>query len=419
MIRGSRVSSSSLPAGAGLSPPIRRSTGLESRVAYFTDCYDEINGVGVTSREVVRFALRAERPFLLVHADRSFRAETIGPLRTLCLRRGPFSVRLEPDFLCDPLLFRHARLVMRELARFDAHVVHVNGPGDVGALGGILARRFGIPLVAVWHTNAHEYFESRIERWMESLPFPGPRRLPRLGRRIAERALLGFYGLADLILARTEDDAVWLARSTGRPTRVLGRGVDLHLFHPCRRSRNGREPLRLGYVGRLSPEKNLRSLVHLERRLRAAGVEDFRIVVVGEGVERPWLERQLARAEFTGILRGSELARAFADLDLFVFPSQTDTFGMAVLEAQASDVPAVVMARGGPRHVIRPGETGLVAANEDELANAVLHLIRNQAKRSSMASAARRWARSFSQTEAFEDLYQAYALVRRSGNVVF
>jgi glycosyltransferase involved in cell wall biosynthesis len=77
------------------------------------------------------------------------------------------------------------------------------------------------------------------------------------------------------------------------------------------------------------------------------------------------------------------------------------------------------MAQGGPRHVIRPGETGLVAANEDELANAVLHLIRNQAKRSSMASAARRWARSFSQTEAFEDLYQAYALVRRSGNVVF
>jgi glycosyltransferase involved in cell wall biosynthesis len=113
------------------------------------------------------------------------------------------------------------------------------------------------------------------------------------------------------------------------------------------------------------------------------------------------------------------LARAFADLDLFVFPSQTDTFGMAVLEAQASGVPAVVMAQGGPRHVIRPGETGLVAANEDELANAVLHLIRNQAKRSSMASAARRWARSFSQTEAFEDLYQAYALVRRSGNVVF
>jgi phosphatidylinositol alpha 1,6-mannosyltransferase len=64
--------------------------------------------------------------------------------------------------------------------------------------------------------------------------------------------------------------------------------------------------------------------------------------IVGHGAEESWLRENMLRATFTGVLRGEELAEAYANMDLFVFPSHTDTFGNVVLEALASGVPAIV-----------------------------------------------------------------------------
>jgi len=76
------------------------------------------------------------------------------------------------------------------------------------------------------------------------------------------------------------------------------------------------------------------------------------MVVVGQGAEATWLRRNMQHAEFMGVLTGKNLSRAFANMDLFVFPSETDTFGLAVLEALSSGVPAVVTAVGGPKYTV-------------------------------------------------------------------
>ena len=82
----------------------------------------------------------------------------------------------------------------------------------------------------------------------------------------------------------------------------------------------------------------------------------MRFTIVGAGSEREWLRRHMLRAEFAGVLRGDALADAYAQMDIFAFPSETDTAGNAVLEAMASGVPAVVMAPGGQRSSSsRPG----------------------------------------------------------------
>ena len=65
------------------------------------------------------------------------------------------------------------------------------------------------------------------------------------------------------------------------------------------------------------------------------------------------------------MLRGEALATAYANMDLFVFPSHTDTFGNVVLEALASGVPAIVTPDGGPRTIVRDGETGRIVADEE------------------------------------------------------
>ena len=104
----------------------------------------------------------------------------------------------------------------------------------------------------------------------------------------------------------------------------------------------------IGYVGRLTVEKTIRFMVDLEQALVQSGLTNFRFLVVGQGAEEPWLKANMRRADFTGVLNGEALAQAYANMDVFAFPSRTDTYGNVVLEALASGVPAVVTESGGP-----------------------------------------------------------------------
>ena len=125
------------------------------------------------------------------------------------------------------------------------------------------------------------------------------------------------------------------------------RGVDADHYSPAKRD-PGERPFTIGYVGRLSVEKNVRFLADIEKALIAAGKTNFRFLIVGSGGEQEWLHTNVRHAEMQGILKGEELARAYANMDVFAFPSRTDTFGNVILEALASGVPAVVTADGGP-----------------------------------------------------------------------
>jgi len=130
----------------------------------------------------------------------------------------------------------------------------------------------------------------------------------------------------------------------------------------------------------------------------------------------------MRRAEFTGILRGEALARAFASLDLFVFPSQTDTFGNVVLEAQASGVPCLVSSRGGPRSIIQTDAdtcaSGMVADTPMEFLEATLRLMAQPERLNRMREAALARAREFSWEPVFERVYQTYEdCLRRMADV--
>src|SRR6185437_7045960 len=96
----------------------------------------------------------------------------------------------------------------------------------------------------------------------------------------------------------------------------------------------------------------------------AMGLDGVRFLIVGLGSEEASLRAALGRADFVGVLRGEELARAYANMDVLVFPSHTDTFGNVVLEALSSGVPAVVTGNGGPKFIVREGETGFIASDE-------------------------------------------------------
>jgi glycosyltransferase involved in cell wall biosynthesis len=161
-------------------------------------------------------------------------------------------------------------------------------------------------------------------------------------------------------------------------------------------------------VGRLTPEKNVRLFVDLERSLLAAGQSNFRFLMVGEGNERDWLRKNLRFGETPGILRSEALAEAFADMDVFVFPSQTDTFELVLLEAMASGVPVVVSPRTGARVGIRDGITGFQAEDLNSFTSSVLCLMKSEGLQQRMSSAARLFAASRAWDGAFEQLYRTY-----------
>jgi glycosyltransferase involved in cell wall biosynthesis len=191
----------------------------------------------------------------------------------------------------------------------------------------------------------------------------------------------------------------------------MPRGVDAGLFHPRKRTRNpdDRDQV-LGFVGRLSIEKNVALLAQVQAELERLGHSRFRFLIVGHGGEEGWLRERLARAEFTGVLRGEPLAGAYANMDLLVFPSHTETFGNVVLEALASGVPAIVTPDGGPSTIVRDGATGRIVPDA-QFAAAVAGVLANPEKHAAMRLAARAHALTMSWDSVFEGVYAGYETI--------
>jgi len=391
------------------------------RVAYFPDSFHEVNGVAHTSRNFEAFARRHDLPFLCVRAgNRTQAVIEDGNVWTLELPRGILSFALEKDLRFDPAYLRHVPFIGEVLERFRPDLIHITGPSEVGMLGAWLAHHLHLPLAASWHTNVHEYAARRADWFLRLLP---ERQSAATGQKIEDLSLAAiarFYTLAQILFAPNPELCALLERSTGRPCRLMPRGVDAELFHPAKRTRcaDDSEPV-LGFVGRFSVEKNVALLAQVQRELDQ-NQEKFHFLMVGHGGEESWLRERLRRAEFAGVLRGEALARAYANMDLFVFPSHTDTFGNVVLEALASGVPAVVTPDGGPRTIVRDGETGRIV-RDDRFAAAIAGILADRAAHERMRKAARDYALTATWDSVFEGVCAAYRelkpIAERNGRV--
>ncbi|HSR53911.1 MAG TPA: glycosyltransferase [Acidobacteriota bacterium] len=389
------------------------------RVAFFTDCFNEVNGVALTARQLFQHARRHQLPLLCVHGDRDNGLERQGDCWELRLKRGPWtSVSLERDFQIDLVSFRHALKVRRTLRDFRPDLIHVTSTGDIAGLGFAAAALGGHPLLASWHTQVHEFARRRLERMLGWLPERTRRGLGRAVEALVRQAVLWPYRSARLVLAPTRELAIQLESWTGRPGGVLGRGVDNRAFSPCWRTRPESDTaLRLGFVGRISAEKGLELLPRVEEALLRAGVRDFTTVLIGEGGDRPRLMRELRHGHWTGVLRGEALSRAISDLDLLVFPSKTDTFGNAVQEALSSGVPAVVTDQGGPKHIVRHSHSGCITHSDHDFIQAVVALAQDRPRLSRMSQAARLQSLGRTWGSAFDDLWVHYTQVADSHEV--
>lgn len=376
------------------------------RIALFSDSYHEANGVARTTVAIEACARRRNIPLLSVHAGPETRLVHDGSIARLDLKRSRLlSFGLDHDLRFDLSMWRHLGRVADAVKWFAPDVLHFTGPSDVGQLGACIGHRLSIPMVASWHTNLHEYASRRLR-----LNWAGPARRDQTKAWVEQHALrllLLFYKIPRVILAPNGELAELLESGTGKPTFLMSRGVNTELFTPARR-RGANAIVNIGYVGRLSAEKNVRLLQEVESELDAEGL-DVRFTIVGEGSEREWLRANMLRAEFTGVLRSDALADAYAQMDIFAFPSETDTVGNVVLEAMASGVPAVVMAAGGQRFMVDEGQSAMVSSDRAAFVQNVRALVKNRERRVRMGVAARaRAVDLLSWDGIFADMCNAY-----------
>jgi glycosyltransferase involved in cell wall biosynthesis/predicted metal-dependent phosphoesterase TrpH len=247
--------------------------------------------------------------------------------------------------------------------RYDA--VHVCSPGPVGVAGVLIARALSLPLLGSYHTELSAYAGLRSGE-------------ARLSGAMA-MAVGAFYNACDVLLSPSLAADEALARLGAPAERVLrwDRGVDTSRFDPALRDRKllGPERINVLYAGRITREKGAELLADaflLARRREPR----LHLVLAGGGPEQGMLEDRLgAAASFLGWLEGGDLARTYASADVFLFPSATDTFGQVILEAQASGLPVISVAAGGPLSLIEQRVTGLLCeADSHVLAEALLEL---------------------------------------------
>ena len=241
-------------------------------------------------------------------------------------------------------------------------LIHVQTPFVAHYAGCATARRYGVPLIATYHTLFEEY----LKHYAPLLPAGLLRGLARRFSRRQCNALDAVIVPSRAIEHRLGEYGVTT------PMHVLPTGISLSTpvedGRETFRERHGIDPARpvALFVGRVAHEKNIDYLLDVVDLARA-WVPDILLVIAGEGPARDSLRRSVAErglqacVQFIGYMdRQSELPACYAAADVFVFASRTETQGLVLLEAMAAGLPVVALAEMGTVDILGAGRGAVV-----------------------------------------------------------
>lgn len=225
---------------------------------------------------------------------------------------------------------------------FAPDAVHIATEGTLGWDARHVCLKHKFPFTTSYHTQFPEYVTARFN-WIPLWA--------------GYRFMHAFHDKSGRVMVATPTMQRMLEIHGFKNTAIWSRGVDVELFHPSKRGVDGGlfkdlpKPV-FAYVGRVSVEKNIEAFLKTE----LPGSK----VVVGGGPALEELKAKYPDAHFTGPKFGEELARHYADADVFVFPSFTDTFGLVILEAMACGTPVAGYIAPGPQDIIPGSNAGAI-----------------------------------------------------------
>ncbi|HEY1457945.1 MAG TPA: glycosyltransferase [Solirubrobacteraceae bacterium] len=327
--------------------------GEPLRVAILADGIGSMHGVTRTIEEIRQRGVRG------------FEIEVLGTDPEVDLRLSAVAEIDVPFYPGLEIGVPSLPAVVQTLADGAFDAIHVCSPGPTGIAGALVARALGLPLLGSYHTELTAYagLRSGDERVSGAMAM----------------AVSAFYGACDVVLSPSLASDEALGRIGIAPEKIMrwDRGVDTQRFDPSLRdgARLPQGTFNVLYCGRITREKGAELLADAFLLARESN-PNLHLVLAGGGPEQEHLSERIGdAATFLGWLEGAELARVYASADVFLFPSATDTFGQVILEAQASGLPVIAVAEGGPTSLIEDGLTGLLRpADAEGLATALLEL---------------------------------------------
>jgi glycosyltransferase involved in cell wall biosynthesis len=377
-----------------------------SRVALFTDTFDQCNGVALTLQSQARLAKDLGKDLRILTCGSQLEMDNqvdFAPFRRIEVPEYP-----ELNLACPSFL-----QVLDYCADNDFTHIHTSTPGPMGLAALAAARILNLPIYGTYHTAFPQYASQLTgDTDMESLMWKG---------------MVWYYNQLDKVYVPSRATGAEIEAHGVQAEKIVlyPRGIDICSFHPghaddfwSTRFGLGRDACKLLYVGRVSREKNLDVLARAFLQLQEEGA-DVVLLIVGDGPFRKELQAIMAgsRTVFAGTLSGIDLAKAYASSDIFAFPSTTDTFGNVVLEAQASGLPVIVTDQGGPQENMLADQTGLIVPGQDAeaLRRAIVELSDNPERLAGMKARAREYAEQRSGEEAFVRSWEMYEKGRDRG----
>ena len=239
----------------------------------------------------------------------------------------------------------------RRIVRFGPEAIHISTEGPLGQAARSLCLKWGMPFTTSYHTKFPEYIKARFPFIPLALPY---------------KFVRDFHNSGGRVMVTTPSMVEFLEKRGFENLAPWARGVDTDLFNPKKRFapedvyKDLPRPVFVN-AGRVAVEKNIEAF--LETDLPGSKV------IVGDGPQLAELQKKYPDAHFVGPKFGEDLARHFADADVFVFPSKTDTFGLVIIEAMATGTPVAAYPVTGPVDIV-PGSGG--GALDDDLRTACL-----------------------------------------------
>ncbi|MDX6767151.1 MAG: glycosyltransferase family 1 protein [Candidatus Methylacidiphilales bacterium] len=324
------------------------------KIALVTETFPpEVNGVAMTLQRLCREWIRRGFAVQVVHPrqPRETNAAANTPWQALRVSGAPI-----PGYPEARVGAWSQRLLKRAWSLQRPDYVHVATEGVLGWSALAAARSLDIPLVTSFHTNFHDY-----ARHYGAAPL----------KPLVARYLRSFHNRGRLCLVPDDALRAELEQLGIRRTARMGRGVDTSLFDPARRDPALRrewgaedgDPVFI-HVSRVAAEKNIPLVIEAFRAVQSREPR-ARLIFVGDGPIRPRLERTSPGVRFVGMRFDEDLARHYASADVFLFASETETYGNVVMEALASGLAVLTYDYASARQHIRDGINGRVVPKGD------------------------------------------------------